>query len=161
NNDVFMTPSSWAHSFTKTVNDLRNKKVLDFESDDVDAVTVAATGSDLELQKMGEDWRIKKPIDTKAEGTEVTAFVNSVRLARASSFADTAVDAKSAGLDPAAVRITLHDGKAKADRVLLVGKTAETDKSYAKDAARSAIFIIEKEIPDKARRPTFDWRDKS
>ena len=38
---------------------------------------------------------------------------------------------------------------------------AETDKYYARDASRDSIFIIEKEIPDKARRPVFDWRDKS
>jgi hypothetical protein len=65
------------------------------------------------------------------------------------------------GLEPPAIRITLHDGKANADRVLLIGKTAETDKYYAKDGSRPTIFIIDKDIVDKSRRPIFDWRDKA
>src|SRR2546422_669146 len=89
------------------------------------------------------------------------AVHSSFQFARAASLPDPPVDAKTAGLDPPAMRITAHDGKAKADRTLLIGKTSENDKYYAKDASRDTVFIIEKEIPDKARRPVFDWRDKT
>src|SRR5262249_33826131 len=51
--------------------------------------------------------------------------------------------------------------KAKADRTLLIGKTSSTDRYYARDAARDTIFIIDKEVAEKARRPLFDWRDKT
>jgi len=44
---------------------------------------------------------------------------------------------------------------------LLIGKTSSTDRYYARDASRDTIFIIDKEIADKARRPLFDWRDKT
>ncbi len=160
-NDVFLTGSSWARTFTKTVSDLRNKKVLNFESDDIDGAQISEAGKEIELQKSGEDWQLKKPIDTKADSGDITTFISAIRFARATSFPDPPVDAKTAGLDPPAVRITLHDGKAKADRVLLIGKTAEKDRYYARDASRDTIFIIDKEIPDKARRPIFDWRDKT
>ena len=59
------------------------------------------------------------------------------------------------------MKIALHDGKAKTDRVLLIGKTSDTDKYYARNASRDAIFIVDKDIPEKARRPLFDWRDKT
>jgi hypothetical protein len=39
--EVFLTPSSWIRIFKNTT-DLRNKKVLDFETDDIDAVTINA-----------------------------------------------------------------------------------------------------------------------
>src|SRR5213075_2812128 len=71
------------------------------------------------------------------------------------------VDAKTAGLDMPAMTITLHDGKAKTDRVLLIGKTSDTDKYYARDASRDTIFILDKEIAEKSKRPLFEWRDKS
>ena len=74
----------------------------------------------MEAQKSGENWQIKKPIDTKADSSEISTFVSSIKFARASSFAEPPVDAKTAGLDPPAIKITLHDGKAKADRVLLI-----------------------------------------
>ena len=114
----------------------------------------------MDVEKSGEHWQIKKPLDAPAEDTEVTSFLSSVKFARASSFSN-GIDAKKAGLEPPAIRISLHDKKANTDRVLLIGTMAETDKYYARDASRDSIFIIEKEIPDKARRPVFDWRDKS
>jgi hypothetical protein len=159
-NDVFLAPNNWATTFTRTVSDLRNKKVLNFETEDIDSVKIAAGSTDLDVQKAGEHWQIKTPIDAAAEDTEVTSLVSSMKFARASSFPN-GIDAKKVGLEPPAIRISLHDKKANADRVLLIGTTSETDKYYARDASRDVIFIIDKEIPDKARRPVFDWRDKS
>src|SRR5207237_4568364 len=88
-------------------------------------------------------------------------LTSSIRFARAQSFPDPPVTAKTAGLDTPSIKITLHDGKAKTDRVLLIGTMSDQDKYYARDASRDTIFIIDKEIPEKAKRPLFDWRDKS
>ncbi len=161
NNDVFLTASNWEKTFTKTVADLRNKKVLELEPDDIDDVKVMDGSKELEAQKSGDNWQLKKPIDTKADNGEISTFLSSVRFARATSFPDQPVDAKTSGLDMPAVKITLHDNKAKTDRVLLIGKTTDTDKYYARDASRETIFIIDKDIPEKARRPLFEWRDKA
>jgi uncharacterized protein DUF4340 len=159
--DVFLTGSNWAKTFTKNISDLRNKKVLEFEAENVDNVKITEGTKELEVQKSGEDWQLKKPIDAKADASEISTFTSSVRFARVNSFPETPVDAKTAGLDSPAIKITLHDSKAKADRTLLIGKTSSTDRYYARDASRDTIFIIDKEIADKAKRPLFDWRDKS
>src|ERR1051325_9194441 len=55
NADVFLTASNWAKTFTKTVSDLRNKKVLEFEADDIDDVKIEESAKTLEAQKSGED----------------------------------------------------------------------------------------------------------
>jgi hypothetical protein len=160
-NDVFLTAGNWAKTFTKTVSDVRNKKVLEFEADDIDNLKISEGSKELEAQKAGEDWQLKKPIETTADKSEISTFTSSIRFARVNSFPDPPVDAKTAGLDMPAIKITLHDNKAKADRTLLIGKTSSTDRYYARDASRDTIFIIDKEIADKARRPLFDWRDKA
>src|SRR2546426_3151638 len=160
-NDVFLTGSNWSRTFTKTVSDVRNKKLLEFETDDVDGVKIAENTKELEAQKSGENWQLKKPVDTKADTSEISSFVSSIRFGRAQLFPDPPVDAKTAGLDTPALKVSLHDGKAKTDRVLLIGKSPEKDKYYARDASRDAIFIMDKEIPEKARRPLLDWRDKT
>jgi len=159
--DVFLTASNWSRTFTKTVSDLRNKKVLEFATEDIDSVKITEGTKQLEAQKSGEEWNLKKPIETKADSGEISSFTSSLSFARASSFPETALDAKTTGLDQPAVTITLHDNKAKVDRTLLIGKSPETGKYYARDASRNAVFIIDKEISDKARRPLFDWRDKT
>src|SRR5438874_3282105 len=127
----------------------------------IDGVKIADNAKELEAQKSGDNWQLKKPVDTKADSNEVSSFVSSIRFGRVQSFPEPPVDAKTAGLDSPALKLTLHDGKAKTDRVLLIGKSPEKDKYYARDASRDAIFIMDKEIPEKARRPLFDWRDKT
>jgi Domain of unknown function (DUF4340) len=161
NNDVFLTTSNWSKTFTKTASDLRNKKVLEFEPDDIDNVKIVDGSKELEVQKAGDDWQLKKPIDTKADASDISTFTSAIKFARASTFPEPAVDAKTAGLDSPALKITLHDGKAKADRTLLIGKTSDKDKYYARDASRDVIFVIDRAIPENARKPLFDWRDKS
>jgi hypothetical protein len=160
-NEVFLAALPWERTFTKTLYDMQNKKLLQFEVEDVDGVRIAEGAKELELQKSGDNWQLKKPLDVKAENAEVTTLISSIHSGRASSFPDPPVDAKAAGLEPPAVRITLHDGKANTDRVLLIGKTAEKDKYYARDAARDVVFTIDPEIPAKARRPVIAWRDKT
>jgi hypothetical protein len=159
--DVFLTASNWARTFTKTASDLRNKKVLEFEADDINDVKIEEGSKELQAQKSGDDWQLKKPIDAKADSGEISSFVSSIRFARVNTFPDPPVDAKTAGLDTPALKLTLHDNKAKADRILLIGKSSEKDRYYARDASRGTIFIIDKEIAEKARRPLLDWRDKT
>ena len=160
-NDVFLSASNWAKTFTKNVSDLRNKKILEFETDDIDGVKIAEGTRELEAQKSGDNWQLKKPVDAKADNGEISSFTSSIRFARAQSFADASIDEKAAGLNAPSFKITLHDGKAKVDRVLLIGKESEKDKYYARDTGRPAVFIIDKEIAEKAKRPLFDWRDKT
>src|SRR5881409_1234849 len=49
-NDVFLTGSNWWKTFTKTTSDVRNKKLLEFESDDIDGVKIAENAKELEAQ---------------------------------------------------------------------------------------------------------------
>ena len=162
NDEVFLVSTSGASSFKKSFTDLRNKKVLDFESDNIDVVRIEAAGKpEIEIQKSGSDWQLRKPVDARADGGEVLGFLSAIQFSRASAFADEKVDLKAAGLEAPSVKVTLRDQKAGRDLVLLFGKSPEKDKNYARDAARPAIFILTTEIIDKARRPVFDWRDKT
>jgi len=160
-NEVFLTPSSWARIFQKTLTDLRNKKVLDLDTENIDRVTITAGNTETEFQKNGNDWMLRKPMEAKADSGEISTFLSSVKFARANGFADAAVDAKAAGLDPASIKLVFHDAKANATHELLIGKSPENDKYYAKDPARSAILILDKDIAEKVKRPIMDWRDKT
>src|SRR5215510_6637267 len=94
--DVFLTASNWARTFTKNVSDLRNKKILEFEADDINDVKIEEGAKELQAQKSGDDWQLKKPIDAKADSGDISSFVSSIRFARVNSFPDPPVDAKTA-----------------------------------------------------------------
>jgi hypothetical protein len=160
--EVFLSPTSWGNNFKKSLTDLRYKKVLDFETDDIDSVRVVSTGKlEIEFQKSGMDWLIRKPIETPADAGEVSGFLSSIQFSRASAFAEDSLDAKAGGLETPTARVTLHDKKANVDKVLLFGKSPEKEKYYAKDQSRAPIFILGTEILQKAQQPLFGWRDKS
>lgn len=162
NDEVFLSPATWIGNFKKSLTDLRSKKVLDFETDNVDSLRIAVTGKpDIEIQKSGMDWLIKKPQEALADIGEVSGFLSSIQFSRAAAFAEDTVDAKASGLDAPAVRITLHDQKANADKILLFGKSPEKDKYFAKDQSRAPIFILGMEIFAKTQQPLLNWRDKS
>jgi len=160
--EVFLSSTSWSGAFKKSLTDLRNKKVLEFDADNIDVVRISATGKpDIEIQKSGMDWLIKKPVDTRADNAEVSGLLSSIQFSQTSAFAEESIDAKAGGLDAPSVRIALHDQKANADKVLLFGKSSEKDKYYAKDQSRAPIFILGTEIYQKAQQPLLAWRDKS
>jgi hypothetical protein len=162
NDEVFLSATTWSGNFKKSLTDLRNKKVLDFEIDSVDSLRISATGKpDIEIQKSGMDWLIKKPQETRADAGEVSGFLSSIQFTRAPAFAADDIDNKASGLDAPTARITLHDRKANADKVLLFGKSPEMDKYYARDQSRAPIFILGPEIFQKTQQPLFGWRDKS
>jgi hypothetical protein len=160
--EVFLISTTDSGAFKKTLTDLRNKKVLDFASDDIDAVKISVPGKpDLEMQKSGSDWLIKKPVDGRADASEISSFLSAIQFSRTSEFADDKIDAKATGIEMPSAKITLHDQKASVDRVLIFGKSPEKGKYYAKDMSRQPIFILATEIFDKTQRPAFDWRDKT
>jgi hypothetical protein len=162
NPEIFLAANTWSTTFTKSVADLRNKTILDFDAENVDRVRITAAGRpEIELQKSGTDWLLKKPVEAAADSSEVSSFVSSIQFVRASDFADPSIGTAKAGLERPGVRITLHDQQAGVDRVLLVGGATGTDMYYAKDQARPVIFVMSKDIVEKARRPVFDWRDKT
>jgi hypothetical protein len=160
--EVFLLPTSGTSSFKKTPTDLRNKKVLDFESDNIDVVRISSAGQpEIEIQKSGADWSIKKPLEARADNAEVLSLLSAIQFSRTSAFADEKIDAKAAGLDAPVAKVVVHDQKAGQDKTLLFGKSPEKDKYYARDASRPPIFILATEIIDKAKKPVFDWRDKT
>jgi len=160
--EVFLISTSDSGAFKKSLTDLRNKKVLDFETDNIDLVRISIPGKpELEIQKSGSDWLIRKPVQGPADAAEVTSLLSAIQFSRTAAFADEKIDARTSGIDSPLARITLHDQKASVDRVLVFGKSPEKGKYYAKDAARAPIFILANEIYDKTQRPLLDWRDKT
>ena len=45
-----------------------------FEAEDVDDLKISEGPKELEVAKSGEDWQLKKPIETKADNSETARF---------------------------------------------------------------------------------------
>ena len=158
---VFLIPAYQETTFDKKPFDLRDKVVLKFDRDKVDGIAVNAGGKTLTFAKDGSDWKIKKPIDTKADFGTVEGLIGKVQTVQMKSMAaeqPTDADLKKYGLDKPEATIDLDAGSSKA--TLIVGGKADDNTVYARDASKPAAVTIDKSLVDDLKKGADDYRVK-
>ena len=158
---VFLIPAYQETTFNKKTFDLRDKVVLKFDRDKVDGLNVTAGGKTLSFAKEGSDWKIKKPVDTKADFGTVEGLVGKLQTAQMKSMASdnpSPADLKKYGLDKPEAAIDIGAGSSKA--TLILGGKADDNTVYARDASKTAVVTIEKGLLDDLKKGADDYRVK-
>ena len=123
---VFLIPAFQETTLNRTTFDLRDKTLLKFDREKVDGIDVTADGKTLALAKDGGDWKITKPLQTRADFGSVEGLVGRLQTAQMKSIVTnepTPADLKKYGLDKPQATVNLNAGSARA--TLLVGGKAE------------------------------------
>ena len=161
---VFLISSFLDNAFNRTPFDLRDKGILKFDREKVDAIDIVNGPTTLQFARKDVDWRIVKPITARADQGAVENLVTRLSSGQMKKLvAAEAADLKEYGLDKPAVTATVSTGSARAS--LAIGKT-EKDAAYAKDLSRPIVFTVEpalatdlqKAIGDYRRKDVFDFR---
>src|SRR3954466_14870732 len=158
---VFLVPASLDTSLNKTTFDLRDKTLLKFERDKVDAVDITAAGKTLTLAKDGGEWKLSKPVQAKADFGSVEGLVGRLQTVQMKSIvADDAspADLKKYGLDKPEATVNLNLGSAKA--TLLFGGKAADNTVYARDASKPSVVTVESALLDDMKKSADDYRRK-
>ncbi len=159
---VFAIPAFQETSLNRTTFDLRDKVLLKFDREKVDAIDVTAAGKTLAIAKGTGDWKIAKPIQTSADFGSVEGLIGRLQSAQMKSMvADEAspADLKKYGLDKPEATVNLNAGSSRA--TLLIGaKAPDGTTVYARDAARPAIVTIESALLDELKKGADDYRRK-
>jgi hypothetical protein len=158
---VFLVPAYQESSFNRSTFELRDKTVLKFERDKVDAIEVSAAGKSLQFAKEGGDWKLKKPLDVRADFGAVEGLVGRLQTVQMKSIVTnepSAADLKKYGLDKPAATVNLNVGSAKA--TLLVGGKAEDNTVYARDTSKPLVMTIESSLADELKKGADDYRRK-
>src|SRR5207342_1325458 len=80
---VFTIASFNRTSFEKTANDLRDKRLLTFDSDKLTRVELTAKGASVEFGKNNQnDWQILKPRPLRADGSQVEELIRKLKDAK-------------------------------------------------------------------------------
>jgi hypothetical protein len=80
---VYTVISSTKSTFDKTVNDLRDKRLLPFNQDKLTAVSVTSKGPAFEFSKNGQsEWQITKPKPMRADTSQVDDLVRKLKDAK-------------------------------------------------------------------------------
>ena len=158
---VFLIAAANDTSFNRTTFDLRDKTLLKFERDKVDAIDVASGGKTMTLAKDGGEWKLSKPIQTTADFGTVEGLVGRLQTVQMKSIAaDNAspADLKKYGLDKPEATVNLGLGSAKA--TLLFGGKAADGTVYARDASKPSVVTVESALLDDTKKGADDYRRK-
>jgi uncharacterized protein DUF4340 len=158
---VFLIPAAQDTSFNRTTFDFRDKTLIKFERDKVDALDVTAGDKTMTLAKDGGDWKMLKPVQTKADFGSVEGLVGRLQTVQMKSIAaDNAspADLKKYGLDKPEATVNLGLGSAKA--TLLFGGKAADNTVYARDASKTSVVTVESALLDDMKKSADDYRRK-
>ena len=158
---VFLIPAFQETTFNKDSFALRDKSVLKFDREKVDGVEVAAAGKSLVMAKDGPEWKIKKPVETRADYGSVEGLIGRVQTVQMKSIAaDQAgpADLKKYGLEKPEATVNINAGSARA--TLLIGGKATDTTVYARDASKPAVVTVESALMDDLKKSADDYRRK-
>ncbi|MCP5059690.1 MAG: DUF4340 domain-containing protein [bacterium] len=112
---VFTVPTHRISAMRKSLSELRDSRVLDFDRDAVRDVEVTWMGGGVALAKDGEAWRLRKPLDAEADESAVSGLLSGLRFLRAEGYVDEPDEAGAAAFDSPAYHVIL---RGEADAVL-------------------------------------------
>jgi hypothetical protein len=151
---VFTVGSFVKTGLDKTAKDLRDKRLLPFNSDKLTSVAITAKGQPFEFSKNGQnEWQIVKPKPMRADTSQVDELIRKLKDAKM----DTEADAKKFA---AATKIaTVSTSDASGTQTLEIRK--DKDKTYyAKSSAVEGIYKSTPELGDGLDKTADDFRNK-
>src|ERR1017187_6834375 len=143
-------------SLDKRPDDLRDKRLLTFDSDKLSRVELAAKGAAVEFGKNGQnEWQIVKPRPLRADGSAVDGLVGKLKDAKMDLTAEDAAKQFIAATKVASVAVT-DAGGAQTMEV-----RRDKDKNvFAKSSAVEGLYKVNADLADALEKGVDDFRNK-
>ncbi len=155
---VFALSSYKKNSFDKSTNDLRDKRLLPFDSDKVSSIELTAKKQTIAFGRSKNEWQIVKPKPFRADRSQVEELLRTLRDAKmdlsGSEDEKKTAAAFGAGTPFATVRVTDVSGTQE----LQVRKNK--DDYYAKSSAVSGVYKISSGSGTGLDKGLDDFRNK-
>jgi hypothetical protein len=157
---VYALSTSMKSSLDKTWQDLRDKRLLTFDSDKLTRVELTAKKQTIELGKNAQnDWQILKPKPYRADGLQVEELVRKLKDAKldtgvSDEDAKKAASAYASGSPIAIAKVT----DASSTQTLDVRKSK--DDYYAKSSAVEGVFKVPTDLGTGLDKGLDDLRNK-
>jgi len=156
---VFMLGSYNKTSLAKSLNDLRDKRLLVFEQDKLSRVELTAKKQDIEFGRNKEQWQIVKPKPFRADDSKVEDLIRKL--------GDAKMDLSVSGEDQKKAAAAFSSGTAVATaKVTDASGTEELqvrkskDDYYAKSSAVEGVYKVGNDLGAALDKTVDDFRNK-
>ena len=150
-------------SFTKTSldkkpDDLRDKRLITFDSDKLTRVELQAKGQTIEFGKNGQnEWQIVKPRPLRADGSQVDTLIGKLKDAKMDLTTPDPDAAKKFAAAPKVAVATVTD--ASGTQTLEVHRDKDKN-TYAKGSAAEGVYKVSSDLADGLDKSLDDFRNK-
>jgi hypothetical protein len=156
---VFTVASYVKSGLDKSVNDLRDKRLLTFEQDKLSRVELIAKRQDIEFGRDKDQWQIVKPKPLRADGLQVDEMLRKLKDAKmdltlSDDDARKAAAAFATGMPVATVKLTDPSGTQQIE----IRKVK--DDYYAKSSVVPGVFKSTPELGTGVDKSLDDFRNK-
>ena len=156
---VFSVISSVKIGLSKSVRDLRDKRLLTFDQDKVSRFELQAKKQDIEFGRDKNQWQIVKPKPLRADGLQVEELLRKVKDAKmdltlSEEDAKKAASAFASGAPVASVKVTDPSGTQE----LQIRKSK--DDFYAKSSVIEGVYKVPAELGAGVDKSLDDFRNK-
>jgi hypothetical protein len=156
---VFTIASYVKTGLDKSLNDLRDKRMLTFEQDKLSRIELIAKKQDIEFGRDKDQWQIVKPKPLRADGSQVDEIIRKLKDAKM-DLSVSADDAKKAGATFASGTpvATLKLTEPSGTQQLEVHKNK--DDYYAKSSVVEGVYKVPAELGTGLDKGLDDFRNK-
>ena len=105
---VMIIPDSVVDELPESADALRNRAVVEFARDRVEAIEVAAAAPPVRLEKDGVDWRIRQPRELDGDASTVSALLTAALDLRARAFPSGSADESRFGFATPHARVSFE-----------------------------------------------------
>jgi hypothetical protein len=154
---LFTVASYTKTSLDKTLNDLRDKRLLPVNADKISRIELVRKTGNIEFVRNKDDWQILKPKPMRADGTQVGDLVRDLTNAKMDLSSSNAKDAASqfANATPVAIaKVTDESGTQE------LQVRTNKDNYYAKSSAVEGAYKVDSGIGKALEKSVDDFRNK-
>jgi hypothetical protein len=162
---LFLIAGHLDDTLNRSTFDLREKSVLKFDRDGVDAIRIAPAGSPaVTLARNGADWRLTSPLETRADSSAVDSILNRASQATFKSVVAgeptpaSDADLRKFGLDRPRFVLELGAGSTRAS--LAIGDKLDDSSVYARDLSKLLVVTVDATLLNELSKSADDLRVK-
>ncbi len=145
-----------------SLNDLRNKTLLDFTARDVTSVDLTYEGKAQRFVKSGEHWQLTAPVNARGDTDEILNFLNNIRFERIETFiSETPEEAAPLGLTQPRIVLNIQAEKIGRAWTLKIGKQYDDHSYYAQRAEPQNIITLSDSLVETLSRNPLSFIEKS
>lgn len=159
---VILTDGGLFSSIDRNLDAWRSHRIVDFRLDALSALSVRKGDTTIEAVRLGDSWRLRSPVDDRADREQLRNVVGGLSSLRVVEFVDDPASAASMGLDQPETVVRLIPSNGDPARVLEFGVQRQGSTGAKEIACRrdgADLFWVNDAAETPLGKAAVLWRD--